>query len=123
MEIAGLVIAGLAGLAITVIGLLYLMRPRVMAASFGLAVLPHEEATPWLRVKGVRDLTCGLVAGILLLVAPTAVIGWVLLAFALIPLGDATTVLTARGDAKAAWGIHGATAAIMIVGALLLLSA
>ena len=48
-------------------------------------------------------------------------IGWVLLAYAIIPIGAAAIVLAARGDAKAAWGIHGATAAVMVVGALILL--
>lgn len=121
MEIAGLVIAAIAGLAIAVIGVLYLVRPHEMATSFGLAVPTQVTVAPWLRVKGIRDLTSGIVAGVLLLVAPPAVIGWVLLAFALIPVGDAATVLTARGDARAAWGIHGATAAVMVVGAVLLL--
>lgn len=123
METTGVLIAAVAGLAIAVIGVLYLVRPRAMATVFGLPVLPHEDATPWLRVKGVRDLTTGVVAGVLLLLAPPTVIGWVLLAFAIIPAGDAATVLVARGDAKAAWGIHGTTAAIMIIGATLLLNA
>ena len=122
MEAAGLVIAALAGVAIAAIGILYLVRPRTMAAAFGLRVLPHEDATPWLRLKGIRDLTTGVVAGVLLLLAPPTVIGWILLAFAIIPVGDAATVLAARGDAKAAWGIHGTTAAIMIVGAIFLLN-
>ncbi|MGL3150604.1 DUF4267 domain-containing protein [Microbacterium sp. A82] len=123
METLGLVIAALAGLAIAAIGVLYLMRPRMMATVFGLPALPHEGATPWLRIKGIRDLTTGVVVGVLILLAPSTVIGWTLLAFAIIPVGDAVTILAARGDVKAAWRIHGTTAAVMIVGAILLLSA
>lgn len=123
MVTAGLLIAALAGIAIATIGVLYLVRPRAVATAFGLPALPEEDATPWLRLKGIRDLTTGIVAAILLLLAPPPVIGWILLAFAIIPIGDAATVLAARGDAKAAWGIHGSTAAIMIVGSILLLSA
>lgn len=123
METMGLVIAALAGLAIAAIGVLYLVRPRMMATVFGLPALPHEDATPWLRLKGIRDLTTGVVAGVLLLLAPPTVIGWILLAFAIIPVGDAAIVLAARGDTKAAWGIHGTTAAIMTVGAILLINA
>lgn len=123
MEATGLVITLLSGLAIAVIGVLYLVRPRAVAAGFGLPVLPSPDATAWLRLKGVRDLTAGIVAGVLLLTAPPVVTGWVLLAFVLIPLGDALTVLGSRGKTWAAWGIHGATAAIMLVGALLLLLA
>lgn len=123
METAGLVVAALAGVAITAIGVLYLVRPRMIAATFGLPSLPQEEATPWLRLKGIRDLATGVVAGTLLLTAPPIVIGWILLAFTLVPIGDAATVLTARGNARAAWGIHGTTAAVMLVGVILLLAA
>ncbi len=64
-----------------------------------------------------------MVAAAILLTAPPIVIGWVLLAFTLIPLGDALTVLLSHGNAKAAWGIHGTTAAVMLVGVVLLLGA
>lgn len=122
METAGLVTAAAAGVAIAMVGILYLLNPRVMAATFGLPTLPQEGATAWLRLKGVRDLATGLVAGTLLLTAPPTVTGWVLLAFTLIPLGDAAIILSARGNARAAWGIHGTTAAVMLVGVALLLS-
>lgn len=122
MQTAGLVTAGLAGAAIAAVGILYLVRPRMMAATFGLPVLPQPEATPWLRLKGLRDLTAGVVAATLLLTAPPTVVGWALLAYTLIPVGDAVTVLAARGDAKAAWGIHGTTAVVMLLGVFLLLA-
>lgn len=121
MQAAGLGITVLASAAIAALGVLYLVRPRMVATSFGLPVLPHGEATPWLRIKGVRDVTAGIAAGVLLLMAPPDVIGWVLLAFTLIPVGDATVVLSARGKASAAWGVHGTTAALMLVGAILLI--
>ena len=123
MELAGLVLAALAGLAITTVGILYLVKPRMMAATFGLPVVPHEEATPWLRLKGIRDLVTGVVAGTLLLAAPPTVVGWVLLAFTLVPVGDAATVLASRGSAGTAWGIHGTTALVMLIGVALLLGA
>lgn len=122
MTTAGLIIAGLAGLGILVIGLGYLARPRAMAGTFGLPTLPQTEATAWLRLKGIRDATCGVVAAVLLLTAPAGVIGWAVLAFAIIPVGDAVTILRARGAAGAAWGIHVPTAALMLVGAALLLA-
>src|SRR5699024_6305744 len=103
-------------------GALYLVKPRMIAATFGLPSLPAVEATPWLRLKGVRDLTTGVVAVVLLLTAPPTVIGWALLTFALVPLGDAATVIASHGKASAAWGIHGSTAAVMVVGALVLLT-
>jgi len=45
---------------------------------------------------------------------------WLLLVLSLIPLGDALVVLTNGGRKSAAFGIHGATAAAMIIAALLL---
>lgn len=123
MQATGLWITAVAGFAIAAIGMLYLVRPRLVATAFGLPALPHEDATAWLRLKGVRDLTTGVAAGTLLLTAPPDVIGWILLAFTLIPLGDAATILASRGRASAAWGVHGSTALIMLVGALLLLVA
>src|SRR5699024_11509618 len=72
--------------------------------------------------KGIRDLTTGIVAVTLLLLAPPTVVGWILLAYAIIPVGDEAIVLSVSGDAKAEWGIHGATAVIMIIGAIFLLS-
>src|SRR5699024_607870 len=83
MGTIGLVIAALAGVMIAVIGVLFLARPRTIAMTFGLPALPPEEATPWLRLKGIRDLTTGIVAGTLLLLAPPTVVGWILLAYAI----------------------------------------
>lgn len=121
MIVAGLAITALAGLAIAIIGALYLCIPRTIAASFGLTGIPNLANTSWLRVKGIRDATCGIVAAALLLTASADVTGWALLAFALIPLGDATTVLTTGGRASAAWGVHVPTALLMVAGAALLL--
>ena len=45
---------------------------------------------------------------------------WLILVLSLIPLGDALVVLTNGGRKSAAFGIHGATAAAMIIAALLL---
>lgn len=123
MEEVGLAVTAFSGVAIAVIGALYIVRPRAVAASFGLTVLPHEKATAWLRIKGIRDITAGVVAVTLLLTAPSTAIGWVLLAFTLIPLGDAATVLASRGKTSAAWGIHGSTALVMSLGAIFLLLA
>ena len=123
MDTIGLTITAISGLAIAAIGILYLVRPRAIAATFGLSVIPSEQATPWLRLKGVRDLAIGVVAGVLLLTAPPTVIGWILLAFALIPLGDAATVLASQGKPGAAWGIHGTTCVFMLLGGVLLVAA
>lgn len=123
MEAAGLIIAAAAGAAIFVVGLFYLFTPRVMAASFGLTELPQSAAGQWLRVKGVRDAVTGVVAAVLLITAEPAVVAWCVLAFTLIPLGDACLVLGSRGSRAAAWGIHGGTAVLMLLSAGLILGA
>lgn len=123
MVFLGLVITGVSGAAIAVIGLSYLLAPRTAASWFGLPVVPPPEATPWLRVKGVRDLACGVVAAVMLLTVSHHAIGWLLLAFALIPLGDAVIVVRSRGSVARALGVHVVTAAFMIAGTLLLIGA
>ena len=122
MTTAGLIIVALAGLGIFVIGVLYLVIPRAMAPNFGLPVVPSVQATAWLRLKGIRDLATGVAAGVLLLTAPAAVIGYVVVAVTIIPVGDAVTILRSGGDVRTAWGIHLATAAGMLTGAGLLIA-
>lgn len=123
MELAGLLIAAVAALGIFTIGMLYLLMPRTVAANFGLPSLRPEQDTSWLRLKGIRDVTTGVIAGTLLLAATPTVVGWVLLTATLIPLGDAATVVAARGSKTIAWSVHGTTAVVMLVGAVLLLAA
>ncbi|WP_150460212.1 DUF4267 domain-containing protein [Nesterenkonia ebinurensis] len=121
MTTVGLIIAAAAGAAIFGVGLCYLIIPRGMADSFGLTHLPQASATSWLRVKGVRDAVAGVVAAVLLVAAEPIVVAWCVLAFTLIPIGDAALVLGSRGKKTAAWGIHGSTAALMLLSVGLIL--
>ncbi len=117
MLITGMTIAALAGLAILAVGVLYLVIPHAMAASFGLPNVPAPDATPWLRLKGIRDLATGVTAFVLLVFAERPVLAAALLAFTIVPLGDAMTILGAGGSRQAALSIHGSTAALMLIGA------
>lgn len=92
-----------AGAAVFIVGLCYLIIPSAAAKSFGLAALPGELATPWLRVKGVRDAVTGIVAVVLLVAASPVVISWCVLAFTLIPIGDAAIVLARRIAEDEGW--------------------
>jgi hypothetical protein len=76
-----------------------------------------------LSVKGVRDIASGLIVGILIAAGATHLLGWVLLAAIIIPLADAAIVLRNGGPKSIAWGVHGSTAAVMLVTAALLLIA
>ncbi|WP_268246793.1 DUF4267 domain-containing protein [Amycolatopsis oliviviridis] len=51
----------------------------------------------------------------LLLLRNVRAVGWALLALAFIPVGDMLIVLTHNGSPGAAFGIHGATAAVMVL--------
>ena len=115
-------VALLAAVGIIGIGVMYLLQPRVMTHNFGLP-LPEEgrNTTWWLRLKGSRDIVSGLVVLALMVWASPVVLGIVLLIEAIIPTGDMSVILAAKGSTKTALGVHGLTAALMIAGALPLL--
>ena len=68
----------------------------------------------WLRLKGVRDVAAGLLVLALLLRGEPQIVGIALLVDALIPLGDLSLILRAKGSTRAALSIHGVTALLMI---------
>lgn len=116
-------VALLAALAIIGIGVGYITRPMLMAPSFGLAL---PEAGPntawWLRLKGTRDIVAGVLVLTFMATDGHQALGLVLLIAALIPVGDMSMVLAAKGKTATALGVHGVTAAVMIVAACLLLA-
>src|SRR5687768_6478109 len=117
------VLAGLIGAGIIVIGVRALWTPQA-AAGFGIPDTPTGDRTfqAWLTVKAVRDIASGLFVFILLAAATPQLLGWFMLAAAGIPAGDALIVLRSKGPKAAAYGIHGATAAVMLVISALLLA-
>jgi hypothetical protein len=118
----GYVLAGLIAAAIIFIGARFLVAPRVAATGYG--VLPDlalPRAGAYLSVKGVRDIASGLFVVILMAAGATHLLGWVILAASIIPLGDAAIVLRNGGSRAIAWGVHGATAVVMLITSALLL--
>ena len=122
LTIIGSVIAALIAVGIIVLGTGYVWRPQG-AVAFGIPRAPATDPAfrSWVKVKGVRDIGCGVFAAILLANGQAHLLGWFMLAAAFIPAGDATIVLRSGGPKSAGYGVHGATAAIMLVGAILLL--
>jgi hypothetical protein len=112
-------VALLVALGIIAIGFMYLIDPRAATRSFGLP-LPEEGANVawWLRLKGVRDIVAGLVVLAAMLWGGHRILGIALLIQAMIPLGDMSLILAARGSSKRAFAIHGLTAALMILAAI-----
>jgi hypothetical protein len=118
------VLAGLIGVGIIVIGLRALIAPRA-AAGFGIPGTPTGDPAfrAWLSVKAVRDIASGVFVFVLLVAATPEVLGWFMLAATGIPTGDALVVLRSGGPRATAYGVHAATAAVMLVISVLLLAA
>ncbi|HTX93984.1 MAG TPA: DUF4267 domain-containing protein [Mycobacterium sp.] len=118
----GYVLAGLIAAGIIFIGARFLVAPRVAAAGYGVPADPDQPSVgAYLSVKGVRDIASGLFVIILMIAGATHLVGWVMLAATIIPLADAAIVLRNGGSKSVAWGVHGVTAAVMLVTTALLL--
>ncbi len=117
----GYTLAGLIALGIIFIGARFIVAPRIAAAGYGIAaVFVDGHADPYLSVKGVRDIASGLIAIVLLAARLPHVLGWFEVAASTIPFGDAAIVLRRNGPKAIAYGVHGATAAVLLVTAALL---
>ncbi|MFE5580476.1 DUF4267 domain-containing protein [Kitasatospora sp. NPDC056531] len=118
------VLAGLIGVGIILVGVQEIWRPQA-SAGFGIPGTPVEDGNfqAWLSVKAARDIVSGLFIFILLAGATHHLLGWFMLAATGIPVGDMLTVLRNNGPKAAAYGVHGATAAVTLVSSLLLLVA
>lgn len=116
-------LAGLIGAGIIFIGLREFWAPQ-SAAGFGIPGTPTQDRNfqAWLHVKAVRDIASGVF--IFILIAATShLLGYFMLAATAIPVGDAAIVLRSKGPKAAVYGIHGATAVVMLIISLLLLAA
>jgi hypothetical protein len=115
-------LAGLIAAAIIFIGARFLIAPRVAAAGYGVQPdLGQRSVGAYLSVKGVRDIASGLFVLILMAAGATHLLGWMILAATMIPLADAAIVLRNGGSKSIAFGVHGVTAAVMLVTSALLL--
>lgn len=101
------------------IGVRFLLAPRAAAAGYGVPAAPGRDGA-YLAVKGVRDLTYGLVGLALLAFVGASAEAWFMLVVALAPLGDTVIVLRHGGTRATAFGIHFATAVIVLISAALL---
>ncbi|MFD6715182.1 hypothetical protein AMK25_02840 [Micromonospora sp. TSRI0369] len=115
-------LATVLSLFIVLIGARFLLAPRAAAAGYGVPATEGTGDPAYLTVKGLRDLTYGLVG--LALIAFTSAdadaVAWFMLVVALAPLGDTVIVLRHGGSRATAFGIHFATAVVVLVSAALL---
>ncbi|WIB00423.1 DUF4267 domain-containing protein [Curtobacterium sp. MCBA15_012] len=117
MVTVALIVAVLGCAFILFIGGRFLIAPEVATAGFGIA---EDRRRAFTSIKGVRDITSGIVPLVVLLVAGPHVFGWALVAAAVTPVGDAIIVVTNGGTLRQALSVHAATAVVLIVAGLVL---
>jgi hypothetical protein len=116
-------LSGLIGLGIIFVGTRFLLAPSTAAAGYGVPVEQETaRAGAYLAAKGVRDIASGFFVFILIAFQAPHILGWIIVAATIIPIVDAVIVLTHNGSKATAYGVHGATAAVMLVTAGLLLT-
>jgi hypothetical protein len=120
MLVTGYILVAIVSLGIIYVGLNYLFAPAKIAAGFGFTEVP-ENAESFLNVKGGRDVGAGLIPLALIIYGDPHALGWVILVAAVWPVFDMLIVLRHRGKKAIAFGVHGLTAAVMVVAGLLLL--
>ncbi|MGC4770180.1 DUF4267 domain-containing protein [Micromonospora sp. DT44] len=100
------------------IGARFLLAPQAAAAGYGVPARPGDSA--YLTVKGLKDLTFGLLGLALIAFTTADAVAWYMLIVALVPLGDTLIVLRNGGTKAVAFGIHFATALVVLLNAALL---
>ena len=104
------------------IGVRFLLTPQAAAAGYG--VPARKDGDPaYLAIKGLRDSCYGILGLALLAFAGAHAEAWFMLAVALAPLGDTVIVLRHGGTKATAFGIHFATAVVVLISAALLFAA
>ena len=119
----GSALAGLLALASILMGLRYLLDPKPAAAGFGIpGGGTAEPDRAWLAVKAARDIAIGVAFVALLIDGAHRQLGYLILAAATVPIADGTIVLRSGGPKATAFGVHWATAAVMLTIAALLIA-
>jgi hypothetical protein len=117
MDLAALLLALLASVAIIAIGARFLLAPRQAMLGYGVA---PDNLRALTEIKGVRDITSGVVMFVVWAAASRTALGWALVAVSITPIADALIVRTNRGKLATALGIHGVTAALLLAAGLIL---
>ena len=103
------------------LGFSFILIPEATAPGVGLPTWPDGDGGGFLVMKGIRELSMGLMTAILLATGHRRALGLVLLMEAVAPFGDMINVLTHHGTVAAALGIHGFTAVVIGISGLLIL--
>lgn len=101
------------------IGARFLLQPRLAAAGYGVPVADGGTGA-YLTVKGIRDASYGILGLVLLAAVGAHAEAWFMLVVALNPLVDTVNVLRNGGTRATAFGVHLATAVVILLSAALL---
>lgn len=116
---SGYYLSAAIALTLVLIGARFFVAPYAAAEGFGVAVVPDARWDAYLSVKAIRDIGAGIFAAILILDRSGQLLGLFLLIAMMIT--DALIVLKHGGTKTTAFGIHGATAGILLITSGLLL--
>ena len=119
MTVTAYTLAAVLDLFVLFIGARFLLQPHPSAEGYGVPAKPDGDAA-FLTIKGLRDGVFGIMGLALLAFAGAHAEGWFMLAVALVPLGDTVIVLRHGGTRAVAFGIHFATAVVVLISAGLL---
>ena len=119
LTITAYTLATVLALLVAFIGVRFLVSPQAAAAGYGVPAKPDGDRA-YLEIKGLRDLTFGILGLALIAFADAHAAGWYMLAVSLAPFGDTVIVLRHGGTKAVAFGIHFATAVAVLVSAALL---
>ena len=111
----GFYLSGVIAAGIVFIGGRFLLTPSSAAAAYGVPAGTEPHSRAYLSAKGIRDIASGLFAAIPIAYGAAHPLGWFMLAATIIPVADAAIVLHHGGSRAVAFGVHGSTAAAMLI--------
>ncbi|MER5911558.1 DUF4267 domain-containing protein [Streptomyces sp. NPDC001982] len=119
MTVTAYTLAVVLDLFVLFIGARFLLQPRPSAAGYGVPAKPEGDPA-YLAIKGLRDATFGVMGLVLLAFVGARAEAWYMLVVAIVPLFDTLIVLRHGGTKAVAYGIHFATAVVVLISAGLL---
>lgn len=122
MLVTAYVIAALVGVALVTVALRFFFVPEAAAKAFGVpGTASGADTGAYFSVKAIRDLATALAIFVLIALQDAQALGWVILAMAVIPIGDAAIVARRGGHPALSYAMHGGTAVVSVATALALL--
>ena len=124
MSYLGYTLSGLLAAAIIFIGVRFHLDISTASQGYGVPTPPNtasqRQFQAYCSIKGLRDIVSGLTLGLLMINGTSRLVSQWLVIATLIPLGDMMIVLRAGGTPGVAYGVHGSTAAVMLLTAWLM---